>query len=285
MTYTIKINDLTTFPLSEWDTVSFDCDYTVTVLSSDINAVKTAFTDIKKIEVFQNHIPIAEYTYFDGFSSITLLPAIFVPEESNFIDGLKVTLAKMDILQQVQNIEDKLNNNVDIASMTADEYKTYLLQKVSEACQEDIYAGDFIKVSNGMKKFTYKLEDQQNLANAMTIVTQGGDSLIGIPYHASGEACSLFPVEDIINIYFALQIRLTQKQTYCNMLNMHIKELQTKEELLECSYGMDLPENLQKQMDDIMAASLTIMETLKSQYQIAEPPSVIPEETPTTTTK
>lgn len=282
MTYTIKINDLNTFPLSEWNTVTFDCDYSVTLLSSDLLAVKEAFTDIKKIEIFQNYISIAEYTYFDGYSSITLLPAIYVPEESNFIDGLKVTLAKQDIIQQVQNIEDMLNKTVNIEAMSADEYRTYLLQKVSEACQDDIYAGDFAKVTGGMKKFTYKIEDQQNLANAMTIITQGGESLTGIPYHASGEACSLFPIEDIVNIYFALQIRLTQKQTYCNMLNMHIKGLQSKEELLECSYGMDLPEDLQKQMDDIMAASLTIMETLKAQYQKTEVPSDAPEETPKT---
>lgn len=282
MTYTIKVNDSITFPLSEWNTNAFDCDYTITILTSDLLTVKEAFTDIKKIEVFQNHIPIAEYTYFDGFSSITLIPDIYVPDESTFKDGLRITLTKQDIIQQVQNIEDMLNKTVNIEAMSADEYRTYLLQKVSEACQDDIYAGDFVKVTGGMKKFTYKIEDQQNLANAMTIITQGGESLTGIPYHASGEACSLFPIEDIVNIYFALQIRLTQKQTYCNMLNMHIKGLQSKEELLECSYGMDLPEDLQKQMDDIMAASLTIMETLKAQYQKTEIPSDAPEETPKT---
>lgn len=282
MTYSIKINDSYTFPLSEWNTTVFDSDYTITVLSSDLSAVKAAFTDMNKIEIFQNHIPIAEYTYFDGFASITLLPDIFVPEESTFMDGLKVTLTKQNIIQQVQNIEDKLNNNIDVDSMSTEEYKAFLLQKVSEACQDDIYAGDFIQVTNGLKKFTYKMEDQQNLANAMTIISQGGESLTGIPYHASGEACSLFPVEDIVNIYFALQIRLTQKQTYCNMLNMHINDLQSKEELLECSYGMDLPENLQKQMDDIMAASLAIMETLQSQYQRSDTPTEVPEKTSTT---
>lgn len=282
MIYTIKINDSITFPIHEFNPSEFNSDFKITILSDDLQAVKSAFRDIKKIEVMGNHISIAEYSCFDRYSDITLINAIFVPEEATFIDGLIVTLTKHNIVQQVQEIENKLNNFIDINSMSTEEYKAFLLQKVSEACQDDIYAGDFIQVTDGLKKFTYKMEDQQNLANAMTIISQGGESLTGIPYHASGEACSLFPVEDIVNIYFALQIRLTQKQTYCNMLNMHINDLQSKEELLECSYGMDLPENLQKQMDDIMAASLAIMETLQSQYQRSDTPTEVPEKTSTT---
>lgn len=274
MTYTIKINDLTTFPLSEWNTNAFDCDYTITVLTSDLLTVKEAFTDIKKIEVFQNHIPIAEYTYFDGFSSITLIPDIYVPDESTFIDGLRITLTKQDIIQQVQNIEDMLNKTVNIESMSADEYRTYLLQKVSEACQEDIYSGDFVEINGSNYEFSFTSNDQTNLKTLYDIAINNPN--IRLSYHANKQPCQMYPASTIIKIYSTLQMRLLRITTYVNLLNQTILNTDSKEELLKIAYDMPLSPEYQEQMDEILAQMLTVFQNILDQFSDTNPPADLP---------
>lgn len=160
--------------------------------------------------------------------------------------------------------------------MSVDEYRDYILSQISESAQEDIYAGDVITLSDGTSgKFTYKMEDQANLTSSIAIIdklmaVQEDSSLIQLPYHSSGQSCQFYSPIDIITIYFTLFMRSVKIQTYTNAINVLIKQAATKEEITKFTYGMELPEEAQENVNNIVATSMAVMQKLMESYQPKE---------------
>lgn len=160
--------------------------------------------------------------------------------------------------------------------MSVDEYRDYILSQISESAQEDIYAGDVIILSDGTSgKFTYKMEDQANLTSSIAIIdklmaVQEDSSLIQLPYHSSGQSCQFYSPIDIITIYFTLFMRSVKIQTYTNAINVLIKQAATKEEITKFTYGMELPEEAQENVNNIVATSMAVMQKLMESYQPKE---------------
>ena len=76
-----------------------------------------------------------------------------------------------------------------------------------------------------------------------------------IPYHADGEECTYYSLEDaqvIINTAFSYKSWHT---TYCNMLHMMIAECETKEELSNIVYGMALSDEYDNRLVEITGKS------------------------------
>ncbi|MDD3121937.1 MAG: hypothetical protein PHC62_00310 [Candidatus Izemoplasmatales bacterium] len=276
MAYTLRVNDEHIYYLREWNASSFSCDHQLILLTTEFSKVRDELADIKKIEIYDNLVSVYVSTLFDTFSDFALLKSAYVNNEGMVSDCLRVSLSlKTDIVDRISSLlDDKANPIIDISKMTIEDLKKYILKQVGTACQDDIFAGMSIPLSDGLKYFTFNLEDQQNLTTAMATVKACATAGIGVPYHASGEKCKLFPVPDILTIYFTLQLMLTRKTTYCNMLNIHIRSLNTREELMECCYGMDLPEDLQNDFNEIVAASMVIVNTNLAEYM----PPTQPEE-------
>ena len=59
------------------------------------------------------------------------------------------------------------------------------ISELSSACESAIYRG----VDVNEKHYSYTLQDQSNLENAINISSQTG---LDVPYHADGEACALY---------------------------------------------------------------------------------------------
>ena len=255
----INENDNYTFKLCSWDAPSFESSQALIVQSDDFKYLKEAFSEINKIEIFVADNIVAEYTTFNSFSEMTYLGSVFVKHENIFADAIQITLTQVNIAEQVKRIQEQINNVVDIDAMTTEEYRTYLLNVISQRCQQEIFDGAEIEISTGLKRFTYKSEDQVNIQSAVSILRLVPD-LEYVPYHASKDNCYLMPSKDMLKIYMALQLRLTYLTTRCNQFNMWIKEIPTKEELMQITWESELPESFQENLNQIYNYALYIVQ-------------------------
>lgn len=263
--FNVTVNDSKVYELSTWNSNSFSRNYKLKLITSDFDSVKTDFTTITKVEIKQEEEIVASYTMFDSYSNISYIGKEYVASKNEFVDIIEVVLNKTDLIEQVNRLDATINPVIDVESMSVIDYKNYVLSNVSADCQADIFKGDNVEISSGTKLFTFTLEDQNNLTNAMSVITQSPD-IETFPFHASGEECTMFPVSDIVTIYLTLQMRLTKLTTYCNMLNMYIRSLNDKDELAKITYGMDLPEEYQTKMDAIVEQSNTIVAGLAEKF-------------------
>lgn len=133
------------------------------------------------------------------------------------------------------------------------------IAELSSACQSAIYAG----VDVGEKHYSYTLQDQKNLEDAITIASQ---TALEVPYHADGESCSLYSYVGLQQIYIAEQINLTQHTTYFNQMKQYIIDTfidrNMIDDLQSIVYGTELTGTYLDTYNAIMEQSTLIMNTL-----------------------
>lgn len=261
------INNNYTINLVDFSVGEFKSNSNMRVQSTDLTYIKDLFTNVNLIEVFYGETKVAEYTDYDGYSSIQYLGKIFSDNEQRFVDCLQVTLTKTSLIDQINRIEEKLDDNIDFDAMTVDEYKQYLLKDISAKGQAEIFAGTGVLLSDGTSQiFTYDLEDQSNLNSAIFIAEKLDDLTMAFPYHPTGQECRLFPVIDILTIYMTLKMMSVEVQTRVNMLKNYIRTINDKSTLMTITYNTPLPEQWKAKYDAIISASIEIMEDLKRKY-------------------
>ena len=128
--------------------------------------------------------------------------------------------------------------------------------EVSAACQQAIYNGFDAEVETGTEHFSLKDEDQINLQTANDAIKTGA---MGYPYHSDGNLCRLFKADEITTLANAAVQHKLYHTTYCNHLMRWIDRVETVDELNQIYYGADLPEDLKKNMEQVMAGVKTSM--------------------------
>ena len=273
MAFLVKVNGTHEYRLMDWAPQSFKSSPVLRLITSDYQSVKNDFTDIEQLEIYSGENLLATYSAFDTMASSASFNSQYYEAENRFVDVIEISLIKNNISEQVEKLDKQINKIVDVEKMSVDEYRDYILSQISESAQEDIYAGDTITLSDGTSgKFTYKMEDQANLTSSISIIDklmslQEDASQIQLPYHSSGQSCQFYSPVDIITIYFTLFMRSVKIQTYTNAINVLIKQAMTKEEITKFTYGMELPEEVQKNVDNIVATSMAVMQKLMEGYQ------------------
>jgi hypothetical protein len=66
-----------------------------------------------------------------------------------------------------------------------------------------------------------------------------------IPYHADGEECDFYTVEEINEIIDTANAFKIYHTTYYNALKGYINSLETIEDIAAVTYGMEIPEEYQ----------------------------------------
>ncbi len=126
--------------------------------------------------------------------------------------------------------------------------------EVSAACQQAIYNGFDAEVETGTEHFSLKDEDQINLQTANDAIKNGA---MGYPYHSDGNLCRLFKADEITTLANAAVQHKLYHTTYCNHLMRWIDRVETVDELNQIYYGANLPEDLKKNMEQVMAGVKT----------------------------
>lgn len=125
--------------------------------------------------------------------------------------------------------------------------------EISAACHAAIVTGIDVTLSDGTTgHFSLQETDQINLTTAYNAVQQGA---AGYPYHADDQLCRVYPAEDIIAIGNAATAHKLYHTTYCNHLMAWARRAETVEELAGIDYGVELPEDLAKNMQEVLNAT------------------------------
>ena len=257
----VRINQEYTAEIASWEAHSFSNEMYLDVISDNFSSIKQMFTDIEKIEIISGESVIGEFTAFDSFESITYLGERFIDRIEAFRPVLRVTLTKANIVEQVQRLDAKVNNIIDVDSMTVEDFRQYTLNQISEACQTDIFNGDHITLNDGSSpNFSYTAQDQQDLKALC-------DTALQLPqmqysWHPDGLPCTLYTSEEIIRIYATLQMKLLQRTTYCNALNQLVLGARTRDEIRQYYYGYELPTELQGNVNNIVQAMAQVFDII-----------------------
>lgn len=122
---------------------------------------------------------------------------------------------------------------------TLKEVKSRCLAKLSGQCQQTIYNGIDVQLSDGsMRHFALEIEDQLNLLTLSSLVASG-ESVI--PYHASDELCTYYSAEDITRIIETATAFKTYHTTYYNSLKNWVMAMDSIAEIGSVSYGDEVP--------------------------------------------
>lgn len=266
--YYVLVNSKDQFPLFQWDRNLFYGNPQLRLATDNLNLVKQVFASIQKLEIFnQKNEEVACFTEYDGFGSIAYVDNSYSSQLNQYSDELVVTLTKLNLAAQVQRLDEQVNHIIDTESMTIEEFKNYKISQISSMGEQLIFNGTEVTLLNGVtKNFTYNLEDQSNLLNAIFIIQTLGDLEISLPYHSHGEPCELYNARDILAIYFTLQFFSTRIQTEINMKLNWIRECQTREEIEDITIDTPLPEEWAARAQAIMGPAMELAAQLQAQY-------------------
>lgn len=249
----VRINSMTSFDIAEWNASAFSNDTKLDLLTDDFSTVSNTFRSIELLEIINDESVVSEYTAFNSFDSITFLGSRYVDRIKDFAPVIRVSLIKTDIVEQVNRLDKKVNNIVDVDSLSLDEYKNYILKNISDACQKDIYDGLVVELSDGTREyFSYDTQDQQDLKALFDTARQF--PTFEFSWHSNNNLCKLYPAVDIIIIYATLQLKLLRATTYCNALNQIILNTEDRDTLSTYHYGYELPPESQQNVNRIIDA-------------------------------
>lgn len=159
----------------------------------------------------------------------------------------KVIALELDIA----DIPAKFKNDViiklaDVGFLNEDnisDIKDAKIEEMSNTCSNVITNGFDVKLSDGeVHHYSLTTQDQLNLITLSTMAAAGEND---IPYHADGELCKYYSAEDIGIITYAATSHKTYHVTYFNSLKAYIASLENIADILNITYGVDIPADYQ----------------------------------------
>lgn len=154
------------------------------------------------------------------------------------------------VTEQVNYILSKIDNTVDINTLTLDEMKQYQISKVGAECTNKIYTGTDVTLTDGtVEHFSLTLVDQSDIDKLLNRVKEG---MTLVPYHSDTNPCKIYSADDIKKISIAADMTVFYNTTYCNAINTWIRRCETKDEIKAITFESVLPEDLQLAFNEIM---------------------------------
>ena len=159
--------------------------------------------------------------------------------------GIEYTATEIDVSDIIKYDGVSVGSDEEARRLiepTLDEVKADKIKEISDICEQTIYKGVDVTLSDGTTKhFSLKIEDQMNLNGLVSQISMGAiKAENGVPYHADGEICEIFNIADFTLIANTTSAFKVQQTTYCNHLMAYIKSLETREEVESVIYGQAL---------------------------------------------
>ena len=232
MVYTVKLDssDDKVFNLMQFNSMTFDMECKLVVCTDDLKTVKSAFTNFKTLDIFRDDVQIATYTCFNNYKEISLQQGLYNNSNGEWEDALIVSLTRANIVEQVQRLDEKVNQIVDINTLTIDEYKNYLQEKNKTALAEFL-ASQSVEF-NG-KPYGVSEEDQNEMAlNFMQYqaLTTAGQQ-VTLEWHSKKSACETFTAEEFVQLTAMIKAFVYPYFQQMNVIKQQIFSSTSREEL------------------------------------------------------
>ncbi len=135
---------------------------------------------------------------------------------------------------------------------TLEEVKAMKLQEIGLACEQTVYSGVDVELPAGMEHFSLTEKDQLNLFGKQAQMAAGAERF---EYHQDGHPWRYYTREEMQMIVEAALGYVTYHTTYCNALNMWIRDMEDADTVSAVTYGCDIPAEYQGEvLKDILAA-------------------------------
>lgn len=129
---------------------------------------------------------------------------------------------------------------------TLEEIKKWKKAEISSACEQVIYSGINITLSDGaLYHFSLTVKDQINLSGKQMQLAAGAEK---VEYHADGHPCRYYSAADMQDIIKTAMWYVNYHTTYCNALNMWLEGCETAKEVQEIFWGADVPEEYRSEV-------------------------------------
>lgn len=152
-------------------------------------------------------------------------------------DGLTYILTNNEDDVYVEPTEPE-NPDVDYDyTPSLESVKDSKINSLSRICNTSIIDGVDVEIDGNVEHFSYTEEDQMNIKEIFDLAVQ---SNISMYYHADGQSCKLYTVEQIVNIYTSLAMNKMHHITYFNQLKMFIQSLEDVDAVNNIEYGVEL---------------------------------------------
>lgn len=232
MVYTVKLDssDDKVFNLMQFNSMTFDMECKLVVCTDDLKTVKSAFTNFKTLDIYRDDAQIATYTCFNNYKEISLQQGLYNNTNGEWEDALIVSLTRANIVEQVQRLDEKVNQIVDINTLTIDEYKNYLQEKNKTALAEFL-ASQSVEF-NG-KPYGVSEEDQNEMAlNFMQYqaLTTAGQQ-VTLEWHSKKSACETFTAEEFVQLTAMIKAFIYPYFQQMNVIKAQIFSSTSREEL------------------------------------------------------
>lgn len=232
MVYTVKLDssDDKVFNLMQFNSMTFDMECKLVVCTDDLKTVKSAFTNFKTLDIYRDDAQIATYTCFNNYKEISLQQGLYNNTSGEWEDALIVSLTRANIVEQVQRLDEKVNQIVDVNTLSLDEYKNYLQEKNKTALAE--FLADQSVEFNG-KPYGVSEEDQNEMAlNFMQYqaLTTAGQQ-VTLEWHSKKSACETFTAEEFVQLTAMIKAFVYPYFQQMNVIKQQIFSSASKEEL------------------------------------------------------
>lgn len=150
---------------------------------------------------------------------------------------------EIEITDEESDIQEELPQIDPDEEVTIEYVKAVKSAEMSATCNKIITNGFDAILSDGENHhFSLTIQDQLNLITLSSMVATGETV---IPYHADGELCKGYSVEDITTIINTATSFKTYHVTYFNSLKVYIDSMNDINEVNNVVYGIDIPEEYQ----------------------------------------
>lgn len=232
MVYIVKLDssDDKVFNLMQFNSMTFDMECKLVVCTDDLKTVKSAFTNFKELDIYRDDVQIATYTCFNNYKEISLQQGLYNNTNGEWEDALIVSLTRANIVEQVQRLDEKVNQVVDINALSLDEYKNYLQEKNKTALAE--FLADQSVEFNG-KPYGVSEEDQNEMAlNFMQYqaLTTAGQQ-VTLEWHSKKSACETFTAEEFVQLTAMIKAFVYPYFQQMNVIKQQIFSSTSREEL------------------------------------------------------
>lgn len=232
MVYTVKLDssDDKVFNLMQFNSMTFDMECKLVVCTDDLKTVKSAFTNFKTLDIYRDDAQIATYTCFNNYKEISLQQGLYNNTNGEWEDALIVSLTRANIVEQVQRLDEKVNQVVDINTLTLDEYKNYLQEK-NKAALAEFLASQSVEFND--KPYGVSEEDQNEMAlNFMQYqaLTTAGQQ-VTLEWHSKKSACETFTAEEFVQLTAMIKAFVYPYFQQMNVIKQQIFSSTSREEL------------------------------------------------------
>lgn len=150
---------------------------------------------------------------------------------------------EIEITDEEPDIQEELPQIDPDEEVTIEYVKAVKSAEMSATCNKIITNGFDAILSDGENHhFSLTIQDQLNLITLSSMVAAGETV---IPYHADGELCKGYSVEDITTIINTATSFKAYHVTYFNSLKVYIDSMNDINEVNNVVYGIDIPEEYQ----------------------------------------